>query len=93
MRSLCGIVPLEVTLSYLQRDPGVPDVHHLLVPHQGPVTAESADDGITTALDDQGVVFGALAEAQNHRGETPPQLNSVKLIQRNTEMVHAVHAY
>ena len=50
--------------SYLQRDPGVPDVHHLLVPHQGPVSAESADNRSTTALDHEGAVFRALVEAQ-----------------------------
>ena len=50
---------------YLESDPGVADVHDLLIPHYRPVSGESADYRGTAAPDHQGGFLGALVEGRH----------------------------
>ena len=53
-----------ITASYLERDPRVADVHHLLVPHQTPVSTESANNRVTATPDNEGGLLRALVDGR-----------------------------
>ena len=55
-----------ITASYLERDPRVADVHHLLVPHQSPVPTESANNRVTATPDNEGGLLRALVDGREH---------------------------
>ena len=50
---------------YLESDPGVADVHDLLIPHYCPVSGKSADYRGTAALDHEGGFLCALVEGHH----------------------------